>query len=161
MKLYIKTSRARFFGVRKELRILFLLSITSILSIELILKDIQVVYQYQYEIGVIYLKICYSFLASFLFYYLVVHLPKERKRVKGFRFIASKIVSINFTINDVILKTYRITNPTIRYVSYPINQEDITEKCKILNPSLPIKFFDTEMQIPVILTTQFQFKVTT
>jgi hypothetical protein len=84
--------KSRISGLRKEVRILLYFSILSILSIELVFNKFDSFYQLQYDLGVIYLKICYSYFSAFLFYYLVVYAPRERRRVKSFRYINNKIL---------------------------------------------------------------------
>jgi len=81
-------------------------------------------------------------LSAFIFYYLVVYSPKERKRVKAFRLLNNKIHSVNDHINGIILTIIRATEPNIKEVPSEISFKEIDEYCKKVNPNLPVKYYD-------------------
>lgn len=85
IKDILKITNLRFVGLRKEIKFLLIVSLISIINIEFVLNKIQALYDFQYNFGVIFLKLCYSYFSAFIFYYLVVYAPRERRRVKSFR----------------------------------------------------------------------------
>ena len=142
---YFKVFSIRFFGVRRELRYLFFLSIFSILLSETILKNISSFNNFQNVLGIIFVKICYSYVSAFIFYYLVVYLPKERKKVKGYRIIGNNIGMIIREIEDIILKVYRCPDPQITAIKDIIDKEEIRKRCLLIKPNEPIYMYNTDI----------------
>lgn len=141
---FFKVTKLRFIGLRSGIRLLLILSIISIISIEFFLNKTYPLYQFQYDFGVIYLKLCYSYLSAFIFYYLVVYSPKERKRVRIHRYLNNKIHAIYTLKDDILLTFFREINPEIKNFPYKLEYTDIKEICKQINPKLPITLNDTE-----------------
>ncbi|WP_281234746.1 hypothetical protein [Flavobacterium gelatinilyticum] len=65
---------------RKDLYLLFSISISIIIFMESYLIDIPEIINGGYVIGLIILKICYSIMASIIFYFFAVHLKENKKR---------------------------------------------------------------------------------
>lgn len=101
-KYFYQLFKARFQGIRNELLILLALSIISILLNQFWINKISAFNDFQYNIGTIWIKLCYSYLSSFIFYYLVVYSPKERKRTKAYRVINNKIHKINELVTEIL-----------------------------------------------------------
>lgn len=126
----------RLYAVRKEIRYAFLIAAISILAIELIFKNFPAPSQTFFSLGEIYLKICYSILAASIFFFINQHLPKEEKKLKYYRFINNKTLSINREI-EFILESLKI--PRANGGGYNnINEELIKDACSIINPMTPV-----------------------
>lgn len=138
IKDIFKIAKSRFLGLRRELKVFLILSIISILSIEFIFNKFQPRYQFQYDFGVVYLKLCYSFFSAFVFYYLVVYAPRERRRVKSFRYLNNKLLKIDDLVNDILLSVFREVNPKQNTIIDEIKLEEIKIICKQINPKSPI-----------------------
>ena len=133
--------KARFLGLRKEVRFLLILSACSIILIELILNKIDAYYQIQYDLGIIYLKLCYSYFSAFVFYYLVVYAPRERKRLKGFRYVGNKVKTIGRLVDNIIRTLIMTKNYNFDEV-VEITFENLNIRCKEINPHLPLLTID-------------------
>ena len=90
-----------FWALRAEIKYGFLITLLSILTIELILKRLPATNETIFKLGDIYLKFCYSFTASVIFYYINQHFPKQEKKVKTHQFVHNKIVAITMDIADI------------------------------------------------------------
>jgi len=145
IKYFFKVIKSRFKGLRKELKILLILSFFSILISELFLNNYSSFHQIQFSLGVIYIKVCYSYLSAFIFYYLVVYSPKERKRVKAFRLLNNKIHSMNNYINGILLTIINVSDSNLKEVPKELSYKEIDEYCKKVNPNLPVKYYHTEV----------------
>jgi len=95
-KTYIKFSR--FITFNKWLTFICIISIFSIFFIELIPKRDGLLN----NLCQIYLKLCYSFFSASIFYFIVVHIPRERRKVKSFIFINNKYASIDDELDLLI-----------------------------------------------------------
>nr|WP_315145274.1 hypothetical protein [uncultured Flavobacterium sp.] len=138
IKDFFKITNLRFIGLRSEIKFLLKLSVFSILSIEFILNKIQPLYNFQYDFGVIYLKLCYSYFSAFVFYYLVVYSPRERRRIKSFRYLNNKLLTIDKIVKNILLSIFREIEPETTTLKPDIKKEDIRVICKQVNPQLPI-----------------------
>jgi hypothetical protein len=141
---FFKITKLRFIGLRREIRLLLILSIISILSIEFFLNETYPLYHFQYYFGVFILKLSYSYLSAFIFYYLIVYSPRERKRVRTYRYLYNKIHAIYELKDDLLLAFFREINPEIKDYPHKIEYSDIKEICKQINPKLPITLNVTE-----------------
>lgn len=130
-------SKLRFIGLRKEIKFLFLLSVLSILIIEFDL-GLKTDNHFLNDIGKIWLKLCYSYFSAFIFYYLVVYLPKERKRNSTYRYLYNKLFSIDEIVNYIIITIFKEIDPTISNLNNDIKKVNIVEICKQINPNNPI-----------------------
>lgn len=139
IKDFFKIINLRFIGLRIEIKVLLFLSGISILIIEFVLNKIQPLYDFQYDFGVIYLKLCYSYFSAFIFYYLIVYAPRERKRVKSLRYLNNKLFAIDTIVKNILLSIFREIEPQLTNLNADIKREDIRLICKQINPKLPIK----------------------
>ena len=134
-KFQLKVAKSRILSVRKEVRSL---AISSILLIELLFNHFQAYNKSFYELGVIYLKICYSYFSAFIFYLLVVHFPRERRRVKSFRFLSNNVTEISQESRQLFGALFKKTVEEVLILT----NEEIELQCKIIDPNSPIKVFD-------------------
>lgn len=121
----------RLVSIRKEIKYAFLISILSILIIELIFKRFASPSQLFFRMGEIYLMICYSIVAATIFFFINQHLPIEDKKLKYFRYINNKVMSIDYEIRYVL---ENLTIPESIYKSEDISYEIIKDACKKKNP---------------------------
>lgn len=138
VKDYYQFTKSRIKGLRLELKIILLISILSILLIEFFLNKYPSKFQWQYDFGVIWLKLCYSYFSAFIFYYLVVYAPKERKRVKAFVLITNNIGRIIGLQRLILEFLYTELNPNTQNHPIDYSEEDIRDICKRINPKAPI-----------------------
>jgi hypothetical protein len=142
IKFYILVLKNRIGTLKKYIFYPALLCFFSILAIELFLNHIPAKSKFQYDLGQIYLKLCYSFTSAFLFYFLVVHLPKEKKKTKVYRFINNKTHQIGSEIGNFILTVSEVSKVQIdREKSTESVYEDAFKK---INPKVgfdsPVEF---------------------
>ncbi len=123
-----------FLTIRPKLLLtMALLSIVSICSIEFCLIDIKTDYSFLYKPTPVFLKLCYSFLSAFIFYFFAVHLPRERRRAKVFRYTSNRVFSINHEIFLVIYKIRDVSG--IKTIDpFKLNLKDLNDACKLINP---------------------------
>jgi len=89
-------------SLRKEVKIAFVISLASILLKDLFLLMILVDDKWLDNLGEIYLKICYSILASTIFFFINQQIPKQQKKNKiklilenGVQYIELSILGFN------------------------------------------------------------------
>jgi hypothetical protein len=126
---------SRLLRVRCEIKWLAGLAMLSILSIEFFFNKIDAPYTWVYELGVIYLRLCYSFFASFIFYLVAVFFPKERKRTKGYLMIHNRISFINREVSTLLLTILKPLNVT---TLEGLTEEDLEGYFSQINPSQTI-----------------------
>lgn len=127
--------KSRVKGLRLELKIIFVISVFSILSIEFLLNKYPAKYQWQYDFGVIWLKLSYSYLSAFIFYYIVVYLPKERKRVRTFVLINDNILGVCDTITIILETLHKQTDKSLTKYPTEYTQSMIYDICKKVHPN--------------------------
>lgn len=130
----IKIASLRFIGLRFEIKYLFLFSLSSITLIELWFNKIAAYSQIQYDIGVIFLKLCYSFTSAFIVYFLTNYLPKERRRVKSFLYVSNKVTLIQRTLDNMITIATR-GNIHASRTDIKISEHYIKSVLKKINPN--------------------------
>lgn len=140
-KYQVNFLKARFLGLGKEVRSLLILSACSMILIELLLNKINAYNQIQHDLGIIYLKLCYSYFSAFVFYYLVVYAPRERRRLKGYRYVSNKVKTIGRLIDNLIRILVITKNNNFDKV-VKITFEDLNIRCKEINPHLPLLTVD-------------------
>lgn len=106
--------------------------IISIFFIELKLKYIPAYNEIQYNLWQIYLKICYSFTAATLFYFIVVHLPREKRKLKSVRYINNKSANIAHEISSLLI-TIGDRSGIALYTVKP-NLQEYEKACGLINP---------------------------
>ncbi|OCL98218.1 hypothetical protein AAX29_01737 [Aliarcobacter thereius] len=74
------------------LNIAFVVSLISILAMDLYFRNIPEIFSWGSEFGDIYYRICLSIVASYIFYFIVVHLKamKDKENVKNWKSITIK-----------------------------------------------------------------------
>lgn len=137
---YRKLFISRFKSLDLFLKIFFFISFFTILSIELFLNKYPANSEFQYNFGRIIIKICYSYFSASLFYFLIVFLPKERKKLKVFRFLNNTIHLIKGQKDGLILEIIKFTKPNTLVLNKEISLKEISFYCGKVDPNKPIKF---------------------
>lgn len=136
----VRTEVSRFTSLRRDILFPAIAAIISVLLIELYLNTIPARNDLLYNLGQIYLKFCYSFSAAVLFYYVVVHLPLERKKAKLYRYIRNKVVSIDTEVNFLFNKISDTSNLSIDKRSS--SESDYNNACARINPQYELQTFE-------------------
>lgn len=118
-----------FYTLKKEVVFLAILSISVILLNEFLFKDIYSFSKFQYNLGQIIIKLSYSYTSAFLFYFIIVHLPKESKKVKTFNFMNSHLGMLNQYINQVFTNVFFGPENFYDELKREISREDFLKLC--------------------------------
>jgi hypothetical protein len=115
-------------SIKKEIKLAFLMSLASILFIEIILKNYPASSNAIYVVGDIYLKVCYSIVATAIFFLINQHIPKENRNVKTNRYIGNKLTTVSNELSR-LLETLGIDQKNL-----DITEQIIKEACEKINP---------------------------
>lgn len=145
----------------KSILLLFLVTFISIVVIEFWLINIPALVNFFAIMGVVYLKICYSFFSAFIFYFLVVHIPKEKRKLKAFRLISNKVHTINSHVFNLINALF--FRKLDRKDIYEVKAENIIEACKKNNPNSAIQVtnYDSASYEKITYNNWFDFFAST
>src|SRR5690606_23634509 len=98
-----------------------------------------------YNSGQIIIKLCYSYISAFIFYFLVVHITKENKKAKVYRQLNNKILLIESDLFEIIITIldssnyqYNNLNGRINFKFKDLKEKDFIEACKRINPLSPV-----------------------
>ncbi len=133
----MKQIRIRFKSLSKAFKLLFAISFSSILLLQLFLIKLPATRTLFYVVWDIYRELCYAFIATGVYFFFVQHLPLENKKVKYSRFISNRVRSISSEIREV-LKNLGLKEQ-IETGKLP-TKEQIKECCSRINPMT--KVFD-------------------
>lgn len=87
MNIYIENYNT----LRKELKVLFIIAITTILLTEFIFSDIPELFPKASILGNIILKFCYSYISALIFYYLIVHFKRQNEKRNYYKILDRNI----------------------------------------------------------------------
>ena len=118
--------------IKKEIGVLAIVALSSILIIEFWLNNYSANYKFQYQFGQFYLKLCYSYFSAFIFYFFVVHVPRERRKAKLWLYLNNKSASIINEIHHLIRLIYEKASINFDYVN--LTNEQLDEALKKINP---------------------------
>ena len=108
-------------SVRKELVFLLFLAIFTYFLIELFLNNYPEIFKGASKIGVFFSRISISYISAFIFYFLVVHLGKERDKDNINEIIEQRVADIITSGHSLILPMIRIENPKASYESFDMS----------------------------------------
>jgi len=132
-KSNFKIKKNRFLAVREEVRRVFIFSVISVFFIEIFLNKIPACNQLFYDLGQIFLKLCYSFTGAFIIYYINIHIPKENRKVKTFRFINNKVLLI---VDEIRLLVSTIVGKSLSLEEVENKTEqEYKDACVLINPA--------------------------
>lgn len=105
---FIEILWARILSLNKWIKRFAAISIIVILLIEFGLNKIPAYSEFMYDFGVIILKLSYSFFSAFIFYFLVVHLPKEKRKANSYRILQNSITSLYNNLYLLLVSALKI-----------------------------------------------------
>lgn len=119
-------------SIRKEIKFVFLISVLSILIIEIWFKKYDSPSLLIYFMGDMYLRVCYSIVAASIFFLINQHIPKENRNVKTNRYITNKLVRAS---NELVklAKNLGLETNTLDF-----SEEMVSKACEKINPALPV-----------------------
>lgn len=131
----LRVLKSRFLTVRKEVSFVALVALFSILLIELLLKKRPAPIELVYDLGQLYLKLCYSIFAAYLFYVINIHIPKEIRKVKTYRLVNNHVLSIEGLYELLLLTMFKPVNQTIdKDQLEKMNRFDFQKVCREIDP---------------------------
>lgn len=132
----IKYWKHRIKTLRKDLLILFAVSLASILIIDLWLINVPEMFVYGAELGMIYYKICFAYITAFIFYFINVHLQSERTKVKTYKYINNKSAKIH-RLCSTLISSLRESCGVPYDISFSSKENEIAILCDYVDPRTP------------------------
>lgn len=91
-----------------------MIAISIVFLTELWLYKFPAYNEMTYKTGQIFIKLSYSYVSAFIFYFLVVHLPREKKKVNSYRIISIKIGEISRFLSYVLFAIEQTTGDKLQ-----------------------------------------------
>lgn len=126
------------------LNIAIIISCISIVVIDFYLKDIEEIVSWGSEFGNIYYRVCLSMIASYVFYFIVIHLKSIKDKENVNKFISFKVSNILSTYNTQINEIKKLSNNIDEKKYFKL--EELEKLFKNINPNA---------QAPLILGTKY------
>lgn len=121
-----------------------IISVVSILAIDFCLKDIEEIVSWGSEFGEIYYRLCLSIIASYIFYFIVIHLKSMRDKENINTFVSSKVCQIVGDYNKQLSEIKKVSNLKDDKTTYEL--EDWKDLLIKISP---------KAQAPLILGTRY------
>ncbi len=80
--------------VRKDLGIIFLISLVFVIMIDLWLINIPEKFERGYELGQFFYKLGMSYISAFIFYFLVIHIKQQKDKENLYSYVSKKVYMI-------------------------------------------------------------------
>jgi hypothetical protein len=142
IKHELKVLKNRFITVRKDIQYPAIVAISSIIIGDIFLKHTPAFSQLQYDVGQLFIKLCYSFTSAFIFFFIVVHMPKERRKVRVYRFVNNKTLAIDREVRNMMEQLSNSSGinllsklKRLELKESDINQAELEEACRRINPN--------------------------
>lgn len=126
------------------LNIAFVVSLISILVMDLYLRNIPEIFYWGSEFGDIYYRICLSMVASYIFYFIVVHLKAMKDKENVNKFISFKVSNILNTYKTQISDIKKLSNSNEEKKYFEL--EELEKLFSKINPNT---------QAPLMLGTKY------
>lgn len=91
-------------SLRQDLKILVVLDIACLFIMELVLRRIPAPFPIFVKIGDVFVALAISFLASVIFYFVQVHMPREKEKADLFPLLASQFKSILGSEKEILTR---------------------------------------------------------
>lgn len=124
--------------LRTELKILFGISVFSVLIIDLWLNSVPEWFPFGAELGALYYKVCLAFITGLIFYFINVHLESESNKVKTYKYINNKAAKIR-QLCDTFIHSLRKIHPVPEGKTFESIDEEITYLSQHINPQNPFQ----------------------
>lgn len=118
--------------LRKDLGLLFIISLSIVLMINFWLIDIPELFTKGNTIGVLVEKLCLSYISAFIFYFFVVHIKQQKDKRNIYQFVAEKsicIISYGQTIGKDLAK-----DSNVKLKAYYPSKDELLEICYKIDP---------------------------
>ncbi|MCU5744940.1 hypothetical protein OCC47_27155 [Bacillus cereus] len=130
----------RFITINLWLRILLLISIISVLFIDLYLIHKPELFKNAAQLGTLYRNLCFAYITSFLFFFWNVHLQNYNAKVKSYQHVDNKVYNLRSMGISLILSLEGKEINTF-LSKYPLPEvSEIFDLCYKVDPNQPIKF---------------------
>lgn len=126
----------RIASLRTELKILFVIALTSVLIIDIYLINIPEWFTIGAELGSLYYKICLGYITGLIFYFINVHLANEKSKVKTYKYINNKSAKIR-RLNITLIQSLRSAYPVTPGTKFLNEEEEISYLSNHINPQSP------------------------
>lgn len=124
--IYLLRIKNRLCTIRKDILSIFFITISIILFTELLLYKYPAFNELTYRTGQILLKLSYSYVSAFIFYFLVVHLSKENKKISTFRIISMKLTEITRYITIILHQIELNSGDTLQNIDFDTKTLSLT-----------------------------------
>lgn len=114
------------------LNIILVIAIVSVIVMDVFLKDIQEIVSWGSEFGYVYYKLCLSLFASYIFYFIVIHIKLERDKENVNIFISNKIFLVIGEYKSQIDAIKKETNTLIE--KQYLSQDEIETMFQQISP---------------------------
>ena len=121
------------FSVPLLLNLVLLIAILSVIVMDVFLKNIPEIVSWGSEFGDVYYKLCLSLFASYIFYFIVIHIKLERDKENVNIFISNKVFHILQEYKSQITSIKKETDSLIE--KEYLNQSEIETTFQQINPS--------------------------
>lgn len=119
--------------LRKDITILFFISLTTIICIDFWLINITEKFTYGAKIGVIVEKLSLSYISAFIFYFLVVHIKTQKDKANIYTYVNIKVSIIIGSCIGLINELSKATNIDLKE-KYP-NMKELNLMFLNINPN--------------------------
>ena len=104
--------------IRTDVLVAFIIATAIILVTELWLYKYPAFNEQFYKTGQIFIKLSYSYVSAFIFFFLVVHLPKENKKINTYRIISVKIGEMGRFLVNILFQMEQATGDTLQGMDF-------------------------------------------
>jgi len=96
--------------VKRGIGILFLFALGYILAYEFFLKHKDAPNQFYEDFGEVARRISYAYFSAFVFYFLIIHLPKEKRKAKLYLLLVNKKNSLIIEVQHLLSEIAKATS---------------------------------------------------
>lgn len=144
IKYYKKIFYNRLSSLKRILVVFLLIAITVIIGVDFYLIDLLSNNKVFSQILDFTTQLSYAYLSAFIFYFLVVHLPEENRKVRAYRPLNNKILTIHRELQEINFLVLDATNYKHREQKHQFSITDLSfeeyhEYAKQTNPQYPPK----------------------
>ncbi len=119
--------------LRRDLLIIFLISFFIIFLIDFWLINTPELFTGGAKIGQIVYNLCFAYISSFIFYFLVVHIKNQKDKDNLYSYISGKTYVIINQAKELIKNISKAANVTLTE-EYP-NENELKDICLSINPN--------------------------
>ena len=134
---WLLVCKNRIINIKKSVGIPALIAFASIIIIEFWLRRIPATNYFCESIGNIYLKLCYSYCSAFIFYFIVVYLPKEKKKISLWVLLNNKTGYISRELALIIRQINQSTSCKLKEDVKNITRQEFELALKPINALQP------------------------